>query len=82
MVETSALKGHRQIVVEITLGRSEEGAGAKHVRHHRKTLQKFTQLPRISEEDECPARLIKPICKANEGLRGVLNVATSEVDKK
>jgi hypothetical protein len=67
MLETSALKGHREIVVEITLGRSEEGVGAKHVRHHRETLRKFTQLPRVSEE-ESPAWLVKPICKANEGL--------------
>jgi hypothetical protein len=43
----------------MTLGRGEEGVGAEHVRHHKKISLKFTQLPRVSEEEESPARLVK-----------------------
>jgi hypothetical protein len=79
MAKKGAVKGQGSQIVEITLGRGEEGAGAKHVRHHKKISRKFTQLPRVSEQEESLARLVK--CKANEGLRGVLNVETSDVDK-
>jgi hypothetical protein len=61
MAELGALKGHRQLVVEMKLGKNKEGAGAKHIRHHRKTFWKFTQLPRVLEQEESPARLVKPM---------------------
>jgi hypothetical protein len=61
MAEKGAVKGPRQIVVEMTLERGKEGAGADLVRHHGKTFRKFTQLPRVSKEDECPALLVKPM---------------------
>jgi hypothetical protein len=45
----------------MTLRSGEEGAGAEHVKHHMKTSQKFTQWLRGSEEEEIPARLVKPM---------------------
>jgi hypothetical protein len=61
MAKRGTIKQPHQIVVEMTLGRSEVGAAAKHIRHHRKTFWKFTQLLRVSEEEESPARLVKPM---------------------
>jgi hypothetical protein len=61
MAERGDVKQPRQIIVEMMLRRSEDGAGARHISHHRKTFWKFTQLPRVSEEEESKPRLVKPI---------------------
>jgi pyridoxal biosynthesis lyase PdxS len=61
MAEKGAVKGLGSQTVEMTLERGEAGAGDEHIRHHRKISQKFTQLPRVSEEEESPARLVKPM---------------------
>jgi hypothetical protein len=61
MAEKGVVKRPRQIIVEMKLGRGEEGAGAEHIRHHRKTSRKLTQLLRVSLEEESPARLVKPM---------------------
>jgi len=52
MAEKGAVKGPGRQIVEMKLGRGEEGAGTEYVRHHWKTSQKFTQLPRVSREGE------------------------------
>jgi hypothetical protein len=52
MAEKGAVKGPARQIVEMKLGRGEEGAGTEYVRHHWKTSQKFTQLPRVSREGE------------------------------
>jgi len=43
------VKGSRSQIIEMTLWSGEEGARAEHVRHHKKTSQKFRQFPRFSE---------------------------------
>jgi len=52
MAEKGAVNRLGSQMVEMTLERGEEGARAKHIRHHWKTSQKFTQLPRVSGEEE------------------------------
>jgi hypothetical protein len=49
MAEKGAIKGPRSQIVETTLWTGEEGARTKHVKHHKKTSQKFTLLPMFSE---------------------------------
>jgi hypothetical protein len=49
MAEKGVVKGSRSQIAEMMLESGEEGAGAEHVRHHRKTSRKFTQLPWFSE---------------------------------
>jgi hypothetical protein len=61
MAEKGTVKGPESQIVEMTLGSGRKGAGAEYVRHHRKTLQKFTQLLRVSEEEESPAQVVKPM---------------------
>jgi hypothetical protein len=39
MAEKGTVKGSRQIVVETTRGRGEEGAGAEHDMHYRKPFK-------------------------------------------
>jgi hypothetical protein len=61
MVEKGAVKGPGSQIVEMMHRSGEKGAGAEHVRHHRKTFPKFTQLLRVSKDEEILARLVKPM---------------------
>jgi hypothetical protein len=61
MAEKGVVKRPRQIIGEMTLRWGEDGAGTDLVRHHRKIFRKFTQLPRVSKEEEYPAWLVKPM---------------------
>jgi hypothetical protein len=61
MTGKGAVKGLGSQIIKKMLERGEEGVGAEHVRHHRKTLWKFTQSPGVSEEEESLARLGKPM---------------------
>jgi hypothetical protein len=62
MAEKGAVKGPGSQTVQMMLGSGEEGAGAEHVRHHRKNLPEIHTIAKVFRVGgECPTRLILPM---------------------
>lgn len=61
MTEEEIRKGLRNQSVGPIFRMREKEAGARSDQHHKKTYQRYTQFPVVSEEEESPARLGKPM---------------------